>query len=106
MWHNLAAKVIDQHKLPVHVVYYEDYTSRYNETTRDLFAFLGLEQVHDPLQFIPGKTYEHFFDENEIQAITQLVWKVASPRTRDILHRYFQNRTTIAEFADLEVNAS
>ena len=93
-WHNRAGQVIDQLQLPFHVVYFEDYTSRYDAATRDLFDFLGLEQVQQPKPFIPGKTYHHYFDEREIRAISEILWETANPRTRNLLSYYLRNNET------------
>jgi len=88
-WHELAIQVYEQYQVPVHVLFYEDYTYKYNETISSLYDFLELPVVGRPQKFTRGKTYKHLFDDNEIEAIAQLIRATATAKCWNILSRYF-----------------
>jgi hypothetical protein len=90
-WHNLAIQVIEQRNLPVHVLYYENYTMNYNATMDDLFEFLQLEKKATPIQFVAGKTYMSFYSDEQVRAARKLVHALASPMTWDLVKHYFDS---------------
>jgi hypothetical protein len=91
-WHNLAIETTQRLNLPVHVLYYENYTSDYNATVTDLFSFLELSAVKEPRTFIPGKTYRDFFDLEQFRAAERLVRSMASADCWKLLKPYFANK--------------
>ena len=88
-WHNLAIETTDRLHLPVHYLYYENYTSSYDDTVDSLFGFLELRKAKKPLPFIPGKTYLHFFSDDEARAAARLVEHMASPACWKLIGHYF-----------------
>jgi len=90
-WHNFAARFIDERIRDVYLLYYEDYTSDYNATVRDLFTFLGLEAVNDPLPLVSSKAYRHYFSPEQKQAIKVFVKEWATSQSWKLLNRYFQD---------------
>lgn len=88
-WHNLATELTKRRRLPTHVFYYEDYTADYNGTVQQLFDFLDLPIVQEPLYFIPGKTYTHFYDTEDARAAAHFVRELATPDAWMLLRHYF-----------------
>lgn len=78
--------------LETFVLHYEWYTTRYNETAKELLQFLNL-QVHDGREltpFSPGKVYPYFTAE-EKKAVKKAFQLMASPRTWEHIKHYFEN---------------
>jgi len=89
-WHSNAINLSQKLKVPTHLLYYEDYASRYNETVSDLFGFLGLPMVNEPAPFILGKTYGDFFTMSDRLAVQRFIQNVSSPECWHLLRsRYF-----------------
>jgi hypothetical protein len=88
-WHNSALEMTKRKHIPVHVLFYEDYTKDYNGTVQQLFDFLDLPVVKDPLSFIPGKTYTDFYDRKEAILAARFVHELATPDVWILLRRYF-----------------
>lgn len=88
-WHNLALETTDRLQLPVHYLYYEDYTTSFNATLESVFDFLGLEQVAEPAQFVPGKAYGTYYEPEEARIMTRMVQDLASEELWAHLQRYF-----------------
>jgi hypothetical protein len=89
-WHNLAIETMQRLNLPVHVLYYEDYSNDYAATVQQLFDFLELPTVKEPLHFIPGKTYSDYFDIKQTRAAKRLVRALATPDCWALLRPYFE----------------
>lgn len=91
-WHNRAIEVTQQLQIPVHYLYYEDYSSHYNETLHGLLDFLELlPAVNEPLAFVRGKTYLDLYSAQEIQAASRFVRAMATPDCWNVLKRYFDD---------------
>ena len=88
-WHNLAIEATQRLQLPIYVLYYENYTENFDKTVDDLFHFLELHKVNNPVPFIAGKTYQNFFSEDEARAATRLVENMASPECWKLIGHYF-----------------
>ena len=88
-WHTYTVQVTERLGLPVHVLYYENYTTNFDETTAQLFEFLQLDAIHPPHPFHPGKTYSHLFDKEHIVAASKLVKAVASNKAWNLIKHYF-----------------
>jgi len=89
-WHNAAIEVLQRLNVPVHVLYYEDYTTKYNQTVRQLFDFLELEPIHPNSPFLPGKTYDHVYSSGIRVRATKFVKAIASPACFDLIKHYFE----------------
>lgn len=94
-WHTRAIEVIEQLKLPVHVLYYEKYATNFEETTTELLKFLQLDAVHPSYTFRPGKSYAHLFDQNHILAAAALIKDMASPKAWNLIKHYFQDHIDV-----------
>jgi len=88
-WHNHAIALTEKLGIPVHYLYYEDYTTAFNTTVTDLLAFLELDAVHDPFPFNPGHTYEAYYDAEQRRQAAAFVQTVATPATWNLIQRYF-----------------
>ena len=87
----MAFHVIHNRKLPVHMMHYEQYEQDWSRTVEQLFHFLGLSPASgvEPLKFIAGKHYRHYFESQHIDMIRNLVKTLASPETWQIVEQYF-----------------
>lgn len=88
-WHNMAIEVTESLGIPVHYLYYEDYTSRFNDVVQELSSFLKVPVVDDPLPFHSGKTYEHLFTNKEKRHIAELARFLATEKCWYHMRRYF-----------------
>lgn len=101
-WHNHAIELLDELGIDVHVLYYEDYSSRYNETVADLFDFLELDQANPNNAFIAGKTYESLYDERATKMAKAFVQALASKRCWELIEHYFVDRIEAKEASDVQ----
>jgi hypothetical protein len=88
-WHNLALEMTTQMELPVFYLHYEKYEQHYNKAVSDLFQFLDLTPVNDPIEFIAGKHYADYYTPTERQAAARLVHAMASPDCWELIKAYF-----------------
>ena len=89
-WHSRTIEVTERLGLPVHVLYYENYTTNFEESTSELLDFLQLDAIHPPYLFRPGKSYAHLFDKSQLTAAARLVKDVASPKAWKLIQHYFE----------------
>ncbi|GKY99029.1 hypothetical protein MPSEU_000858600 [Mayamaea pseudoterrestris] len=90
MWHNRAIELIKQWNVPNHVIFYEDYTRRYNETVSGILSFLELEPVHRNYPFYSGKTYRGLYDVETGRKAAAFVERIASPECWQLIRHYFE----------------
>lgn len=90
-WHNRAMQVVEQRKLPVHYLFYENYTINFNETVEELLDFIELPAVREPPPFIPGKVYPEYFTSEEKQNAARLVRHVATDEVWSLIKHYFED---------------
>jgi len=90
LWHNYALEMTKQLEIPVHTLYYENYTSNYNETVSKLYNFLGHRIVDSPHPFdSTGKTYLDKFEPRHVREIAYLMRALASNDCWVRLRHYF-----------------
>ena len=92
-WHNLAYETT-QHRLrlPVHYLYFDNYTNHYVETVDQVLDFLQAPARNPtPYPFVAGKTYSQMFTAEHAAAATNMVRELASPAVWDLLKHYFQD---------------
>ena len=89
-WHNNALAMIEAQKLRTLLIYYEDYTYRYNATVESILRFLEQPIAYTPTAFTSGKRYRKFYTMDEIQAARRLVQRLASPKLWKLLRHYFE----------------
>jgi hypothetical protein len=90
-WHNRAEELTRTRPLPVHYLYYEDYSSDYNATLGNLLDFLQLPTVQAPLTFHTGKTYRDLYVDSERRRATRLIQALASAETWTLVQHYFDD---------------
>jgi hypothetical protein len=95
-WHNFAYQVHTDvySNIPVHYLYYDNYTTHFNETVQQLFHFLEfpMEQIlqNDPYPFISsGKSYSKLFDMNHATAARDMIHDLAVPSVWKLIQHYF-----------------
>ncbi len=90
-WHNYAVELLAEKSIPVLTLFYEDYALDWNKTVQELLDFLLLSPAPDaqPEEFILGKHYDEFYDQNEKLAAKKLVQELASAELWSLLQRYF-----------------
>jgi Sulfotransferase domain len=89
-WHNHAYILTEQLNLPVHDLFYEDYTHAYAATVQNLWKFLEVEPRSAPIEFYVGKSYESFFDTDHARKAAMLVQALSLPPVWLGLKRYFE----------------
>jgi hypothetical protein len=90
IWHNLAFTTTDdQLRLPTYILYYEDYSDRFNETVTDLLDFLDLSQETEPYTFHKGHAYDDYFTADERQAVRAAAKIISSNTTWNNIKHYF-----------------
>jgi len=80
--------VTEELKLPSIILFYEDYESKFNETSSRIFKFLELPQVANLPPFIVGKTYAGYFTQREREAAMLLIRRIVKISTWNLLKRY------------------
>jgi hypothetical protein len=88
-WHNLAAAMVTEQNIPTHLLYYESYSTQYNQTVQGILDFLQLPWVRSPVPFVPGKTYHDYYTPSEALAAMQLVKSLATSETWELVRHYF-----------------
>jgi hypothetical protein len=91
-WHNLAIAVTQRLRLPIHVMFYEDYTEKFNEAIDGLLDFLELKPAPNGTlpEFITGKHYVvEYFEPYQLASTKTLVHTLASPETWQLVSKYF-----------------
>jgi Sulfotransferase domain len=91
-WHNLAFVTTRDLQLHTYVLHYDWYTTRFNETARELLEFLKLP-IHkngDLTPFIEGKVYPYYTNE-EKRAVARAFEIMSSPETWKHVQHYFDD---------------
>ena len=89
-WHNLAIATLKTMKIPVHVLYYEDYNDKWEQTLIGMLDFLELENAtpETAQKFVPGKEYLDYYTSKQRHAIQKLIAKVSTNETWQLLKHY------------------
>jgi hypothetical protein len=90
-WHNRAIEATQALQLPVHYMYYEDYSNAYNETVLGLELNMTREGFDAALQFDAGqKSYDGLFQHRNFSktAMTAFLRRLASNDTWHHVRRY------------------
>jgi hypothetical protein len=107
-WHNYVAKsstmlgfpsdrtetssddTTTKRSIPVHVVWYEDYSDNFNATFPRIMDFLQLPIATEQIQtFRSLPTYADHYSTEQKKAIRSFVHHVASPQTWKLIQHYF-----------------
>jgi hypothetical protein len=85
----LAIQVAETQNLPVYVLYYEDYATRFEATVSEVANFLDQRYIGNPIEFVADKQYSDYYNDKETIALTELVQELATPKCWELLRRYF-----------------
>lgn len=90
-WHNLVHEGLEliNHDVPILTVYYEDYTSNFNDTAKDILDFLELDVVGELREFTARSDYGGYFSEQQEKEIRDLIKDVANDKTWKEVKHYF-----------------
>jgi Sulfotransferase domain len=90
-WHNLAFVTTRDLELNTHVLHYDWYNTRFDQTTKDLLDFLELPVPKDVKwnPFIKGKEYD-YFTSKEKKAVVKAMEMMSSPETWSHMKLYFE----------------
>lgn len=90
VWHNLAFLATEESlHLPTLVLYYEDYTNKFNDTVARIFDFLELKQQAEPYPFHEGHAYKDYFTLEERKAVKEAMEIIAINQTWQSIQHYF-----------------
>jgi hypothetical protein len=89
-WHNKAIEVARNLKLPVLYLYYENYTTNFDETVGTVLDFLNLENVAPAPEFYKGKHYDHYFEPHESRMGARLIQKMATAEAWQVVKHYVE----------------
>lgn len=91
-WHNLVHQSLDliPHKVPILTVYYEDYSSNFNETAMAILDFLELDLVGELREFSARSDYDGYFTPQEVEEIKAMIQKVSTEQTWLEVKHYFE----------------
>jgi len=83
--------VTEHLNLPVYYLYYDNYTTNYDQTVSELFDFLELSPINsrNPLAFTPGKSYGSYFEEQHKLLARRFVRELASPKVWTMMQHFF-----------------
>jgi hypothetical protein len=90
-WHNHAIATSKKLDLPVHYVYYEDYskTATYNATVHSILDFLEAPAVLSPLEFTVGHNYATYYSDRHAKMAARLAKALATPECWKHIQHYF-----------------
>jgi hypothetical protein len=89
-WHTQAIEVTRRLKLPVLYLFYENYTTNFDETVEEILGFLHQDMVAPAPTFVTGKHYEEFFEPHECRMVAKLFQELASEEAWDVVKHYLQ----------------
>jgi hypothetical protein len=91
-WHNLVHEGLNliNHTVPVLLVYYEDYSLKFNETVKIILDFMDLEHVGILRDFQARSDYKSYFTDKQQVEIGNLIQDVASEKTWMQVKHYFE----------------
>lgn len=73
------------------VIKYDHYETKFNETIAQVLEFLHLPEVNKPSDVAPfktGKSYRHYYSEEEKVAISKFLRHEADQETMDYISSY------------------
>jgi hypothetical protein len=90
-WHNQAIEVSARIlKIPVLYLYYENYTTNFDETISTVLDFLNLPQVAPAPPFVKGKHYEDYLEPHDYQMGAQLIRELATDEAWGRVNHYVE----------------
>jgi hypothetical protein len=71
-------------------LFYENYTTNFDETVGTVLDFLNLENVAPAPEFYKGKHYEHYFEPHESRKGARLIQKMATAEAWEVVKHYVE----------------
>lgn len=99
-WHNLADTVLHDLDIPVHYLWYHNYTSGFDETVSSLFDFLDLEPTGEPYEWHAGHSYKSFYPQDLRKAAIGMMKDLASATTWRLIEDYIADYSTTEVWQD------
>jgi hypothetical protein len=96
-WHNLVDMVLRDLDIPVHYLWYHNYTSEFNQTVDNLLDFLSLERHDNVYPWKAGHSYRPYFTQKMTNGAISMMKDLASANTWRLIKDYF------AEYTDIEM---
>jgi len=78
-------------EVPVLILHYENYDSRFNETTKELLEFLEQDMVGEIPEFITGKKYRSYYTEEQVKKVKDVMEELAYVKTWGEIKHYFDD---------------
>ena len=101
-WHNLAfAVTLVDLDVPSMVLYYEDYSTRFNDVTNQLMNFLELEAVGEAPPFVVNKEYGDYYTFEETESIATFIKEFSSKHVWQHLKHYFGEKVALGHIIDV-----
>mmetsp|Transcript_13542 Transcript_13542/g.19831 ORF Transcript_13542/g.19831 Transcript_13542/m.19831 type:complete len:408 (-) Transcript_13542:499-1722(-) len=91
LWHNAAFTTAMNMEVPVLILHYENYDSRFNETTKELLEFLEQDMVGEIPEFITGKKYRSYYTEEQVKKVKDVMEELAYVKTWGEIKHYFDD---------------
>lgn len=88
-WHNMALVTTRDLELDTFYLYYDWYSTRYEQTLDELLEFLELPKRGKMWPFEDGKFYRDFFTEDERGRMIEAMRMMASPALLKHMERFF-----------------
>ena len=88
-WHSLANRVVQKMDIPVLYIYYDEYLTDLEGSTKDILEFLNLPHIGDLPTFDSNKDYSGYFTQEERAVASELMRRVANEDGRRLLERYW-----------------
>ena len=91
-WHNLAFATTADMEIETHILHYDWYDRRFNETMNELVAFLNADIRGDPEPFESGKVYDDHFTNEQRARVKLALESMASSQSWRHIGRYFDDQ--------------
>lgn len=89
-WHVQAIEVTHRLKLPVLYLFYENYTTNFDETVNEVLSFLNHDKIAPAPTFLTGKHYEDYFELRECRMVAKLIRELASDEAWSMIKHYLE----------------
>ena len=91
-WHKLAHATVERLGIASHILYYEDYATKFDITKKNLFDYLNLNDLGSSVGFEPGKSYSNYFTSKEQDKIFEMIKNLSPITSWRTLKRYAEEQ--------------
>jgi len=92
-WHNLAAEILEDNEIPIHLIHYEDYKYHFDDTLEGTLDFLQLSNKGE-LKDFHLSDYSIYFSEDEREPSIKLIEELATASTLEKMQRYIKTTSS------------